>query len=570
MAAADGKEKPNYGKLAGLSLVGAAVGGGVGFAMHLHGPGLGVASVGGFLAAFVCLLGTYAVSDSKRGLAASHVKRKTEEAWNAEAMGRKDKAEKLLLEALQDAQPLGERDLLVLATTHSLATLYRYQRKFDKAENYFAKATAIYEALGLKDHNAALCYKDRAHALHGLNKETEALDAINKSLAILEGKDSPDLTEALGLQARILESAGQRDKATPVHLRVKGYQQKLFGENSPEVLKTALAIARNMREQQLLAEALENYKDVVVRIQKTERPHRLLEAEAFMEMAEVCLLQGQTKNVEPLSITALKLLQQYIGPQERLLQRVFCAYKEARQKLNLETKENDFIYLFSLERDKVRDLFRENVDWVNLKDKSGWGALQWCCFLQRDDVIKWLLRNGCKVDNYDAAAVMGPIHVAAAWSKFSHVTAIFEAGAPIDSQGPQGWTPLLFAASLGKTETVDGLLTRGASIEVKDAQGRSALHLAAEGGHTDIVTLLLGKGCDRNLPEEKFGQTPLHLAALGGKGSTVECLLNNRADLTIQDKSGKTATQLAQLGGHNLLVSAMKFHEKLARGEVKA
>lgn len=93
MAAADGKEKPELRDDC-RSIASRRSGGSWSWLRRdLQGPALGLAAGGGFLAVFGVFMAKYAVSDSKRGLAAAQVQRKTEEAWNAEALGRRDKAE---------------------------------------------------------------------------------------------------------------------------------------------------------------------------------------------------------------------------------------------------------------------------------------------------------------------------------------------------------------------------------------------------------------------------------------------------------------------------------------------
>lgn len=562
------KAGPNYPKIIGASLVVAAVAGGGAFAAHAGPLGSGVAGLVGFGAVLAGMLSSHAVEDGKKGISASQVKKKTEDAWNAQALGQNDKAATLLLDALKAAEPLGQDNLLVLSTTHSLANLYRLQRKYAEAETYFARATALYEKLGISDNNSAQAFRDRSQCQIALGKHQEALTSLAKALPFFEKKEDKELVSALNLQGNAYSAIGDKEKAIAVYQRVQALQEKLDGNQGAKTLLTSFTVARFFREQKKLPESFEALKELLSRLSKAEKPQKKLEAEVLIEMADVCLEMGQLKNVEPVLIGGLKLLQQYVGPKDDLLQRIFKDYKEAREKLNVGLQLDDFLYLFSLDREKVRSTFAENPTYVTLKDKTGWGPLQWCCFLGRDDLIKWLLRNGAKAEGDDTANVMGPIHVAAAWGKMGQVTAMLDGGATIDSVGPQGWTPLLYAAAMGKNDTVEQLLVRGAKIDVKDAQGRSALHLAAEGGSVESVAALLGKGADKNQRDDKLGRTPLHYAAAGGHGSTVEVLINNSADLFIKDNSGKTAAELAEQGGHDLLVKAIQFQEKMARGEI--
>lgn len=114
------------------------------------------------------------------------------------------------------------------------------------------------------------------------------------------------------------------------------------------------------------------------------------------------------------------------------------------------------------------------------------------------------------------------------------------------------------------------LIAAGANLNAVDAHGNSPLHLVSRGkenfqallqqgenivriadGDARIVTLLLdgkyeGKGANLNLRNAN-GYTPLHLACYALNEAVVIRLIENGADVTLQDKNGLTARDLARL-----------------------
>lgn len=555
-----GQTGPNYVKAGVFSLAGAAVGAGIGLALKLGGLAVGVGGGAGFLVVLGGMMGVQAVGDTKRLAATANVRKLTEKAWNYQTLGQLDRAEKSLREALAQSDVLGPKNVLILSTVHSMANLNRLQKKFDEAEKGYSRAISIYNSLGkVQDPNLAACYRDRALALEALKSYQPALESAAAASAIFERLNSRDeLWQTYQLMARCQMALNQQPAAIDLLHKVKKMQVDLLGENTREVVATTLTLARAYRDQQQLNESLEQYKELLVRLRKVERPSRQFEAEGLLEMAEIRLLQGQPKDVEPLAVTTIKVMQNSIGPQSDLLARVFKVYAESRKALNLVIKDTDLLCLFSYERDKVRDLLREHTELIAQKDKTGWSALQWACFLGYDDLIRWLLRNGGSYDSYDANTTMGAIHVAAAWGRMSSVVAILEAGADINSRGPWGFTPLFYASQFGKTETAEQLVVRGADPTLRDQQGRLAAHLAAENGHAEVVQFMLARGLDKDSKDEKTGRTFLHLAALNGQGSLVGFLLNNGANLELKDANGKTPIDLAREAGHRMLVKAME------------
>jgi cytohesin len=566
MAQKSGKG-PNYALIAGLGIIGAGIGGGAGhYALKLGNMEAGgLAALGLLVFAGIGLIPSFG-GDTKRLAAQVAVKKNVDSAYQMQSLGRLDQAEKLLLEALERGKILGDADLNNLAATHSLGNLYLLQRKFDKAEATYRAAIKGYEGLGKSDdQNFAHCLRDCAVSLENRSQTEESLVFARRALAISEKLgNTRDVAEIMSLVARNTQASGMLQQAIQTYQRVKDIQLKQFGETSPEVIETLLTTARCMRSLEQLNEAMDNYKDALVRLNKAERPCRTSEAEALLEMAEVSLAQAAYKNVEPLCLGSLKVLQTYVGPKEKMLVRVATATKEAREKLGQPFAETDYIWLFTQNRDQVRDLFRENAELAKQKDRTGWGPIQWTLFLGWEDLMRWLIRNGGQSDGFEES-IMSPIHVAAAFAKGSTITFLHEQGVKLDVIGPQGWGAVHFAAYHGRQDCVEQLLARGCQADILEKLGRSPLHLAADRGHNDLVSLLLSKGIDKEAADTKFGRTALHYAARAGHGAVVRTLMTNGANENATDKAGKTPVQLAEEGGHRGLMTAMK-HFRSAMG----
>ncbi|MBS2037783.1 tetratricopeptide repeat protein [bacterium] len=536
------------------------------FALHLPTAETALGAVGGLLVCSMLGLFGSAKGDTKRMTAQMFVKKNVDLAYQQQSLGRLAEAEKLLLEAIDRGKELEDSDLVKLSAIHSLGNLYRLQQKPEQAEEKYRQALKAYDTLKMGDEPVyAQCLRDLATVLEVRGQNQESLELAKRALPLFEKSgDSREVAGVMSLMARNTRASGLLDQAVEAYRKVKELQIKQFGEYSREVIETVLTSARTLRSLNQLPEAIEAYKDVLVRLNKSERPPRLSEAEALLEMAEVSLEQGQFKSVEPLCMGSLKVLQNFVGPKEKLIARLAATLKAGREKLNQPLSETEFLLLFTSNRDQVRDIFRAQPDLAKQKDRGGWGPVQWTMFLGWEDLMRWLVRNGGQTDGFESN-VMSPVHVASAWSKGGTITFLAENNVTLDPVGPQNWSPVHYAAYHGKQDCLEQLLARGADPTRLDAVGRSALHWAADRGHPEMVAFLLSKNLDKDLPDTKYGRSPLHLAASAGYGACVRTLMMNGANENLPDKSGKTPINLAEESGHKGLVSAMK-HFRSAMG----
>ncbi len=114
---------------------------------------------------------------------------------------------------------------------------------------------------------------------------------------------------------------------------------------------------------------------------------------------------------------------------------------------------------------------------------------------------------------------------------------LLDQGFNINTQTPDGWTPLFIAARDGRAEAAKLLIYRGADLNLQTNQGASALLMVltqpfpTEKERIDLLVYLLRRGGNPNLPDKR-GFSPLYYAMLSGKYELVEWLLEYDADPT--------------------------------------
>lgn len=108
----------------------------------------------------------------------------------------------------------------------------------------------------------------------------------------------------------------------------------------------------------------------------------------------------------------------------------------------------------------------------------------------------------------------------------------------------------------GKVAAVTALLAhKDVAVNAQNAAGRTALMEGARVGHEEIIAMLLAAGCDARMEDEQRWTALFHASSCGQLG-VVDMLLP--ADLTVRDKRGLTAIQVAQVHGHWKLAKALR------------
>ncbi|PMD49792.1 uncharacterized protein K444DRAFT_548252, partial [Hyaloscypha bicolor E] len=175
------------------------------------------------------------------------------------------------------------------------------------------------------------------------------------------------------------------------------------------------------------------------------------------------------------------------------------------------------------------------------------------------EAIVKLLLDISKADKYDKQT---SLLLAAKAGHKAIVQLLLEIGkVDIDSKDESGRTPLSWAAGKGHETFIQLLLDTGkVDINSKDESGRTPLWWAASHGREAMVKLLLETGrADVDL-KDSYNQTPLSWAAENGHEAMVKLLLDNGADISIENRSGWTALQLAALNTYESIEQLLVIH----------
>jgi ankyrin repeat protein len=166
---------------------------------------------------------------------------------------------------------------------------------------------------------------------------------------------------------------------------------------------------------------------------------------------------------------------------------------------------------------------------------------------------------------YDAGIEPG-LHEAAAIGDAGRVCAALDRDpAHLDTDSPEGFTPLALAAHFGHLEVMRLLIDRGADVN-RVATHRLAvtpLHAALFGRQVDAARLLIERGADVTIARggsgsKRAGWTPLHYAAGMGFGALVQPLLARGADPARADEDGKTPLDVAIDANHPGIVDVLR------------
>ena len=140
---------------------------------------------------------------------------------------------------------------------------------------------------------------------------------------------------------------------------------------------------------------------------------------------------------------------------------------------------------------RVRDLLYEDQDRVNQFAPDGFQPLGLAAFFGHLDTVVLLLEKGAQVNSAsrNSQQVM-PLHSAVAARHHEIARRLLEAGADVDAQQRDGFTPLQEAAHNGQIEMAGLILGYGPDTSARNANGKTALALAEEMGHQPMVDFL--------------------------------------------------------------------------------
>jgi ankyrin repeat protein len=115
----------------------------------------------------------------------------------------------------------------------------------------------------------------------------------------------------------------------------------------------------------------------------------------------------------------------------------------------------------------------------------------------------------------------------------------------IDSAGKSALIHVLQSGKPVVDDFVELLIGYNADVNLCDAEGNSPLIVATQRGMKSIVMLLLDTTIDVDYANVSNGNTALHFAVIHNRFEIVQMLLERKAKMTVLNRMGQTAVDLA-------------------------
>jgi ankyrin repeat protein len=136
---------------------------------------------------------------------------------------------------------------------------------------------------------------------------------------------------------------------------------------------------------------------------------------------------------------------------------------------------------------------------------------------------------------------------------------LIERGVDVSAQDKDGQTPLHLASQRGQLELARMLIEHDADVSAQDKDGKTPLHLASQGAqNNDGQTSWVSFGNGNDLPPFL---SPLPRRDLdSGHPDIARMLIERGADVSAQDKDGRTPMYLASQAGELTIIRILVVH----------
>ena len=183
-------------------------------------------------------------------------------------------------------------------------------------------------------------------------------------------------------------------------------------------------------------------------------------------------------------------------------------------------------------------------------------------FGEPDTVAKILAEGRVNVMTRTGTSRETPLHIAALGGHYEIARMLIEAGAELNADNIDDWTPLHYCCSimvidetrgLDRTKMVSLLLEKGANANLGITHGRAeempdgstSLHFASFSGAIEAVKLLLQYGAEKDAVD-KNGRTPIMIAASQNHTEIVELFESINVNMSKRDYWCETAHEHVQ------------------------
>jgi len=154
-----------------------------------------------------------------------------------------------------------------------------------------------------------------------------------------------------------------------------------------------------------------------------------------------------------------------------------------------------------------------------------------------------------------------PLHWAVLRGHHNMVRVLVHAGASLEEEDSAGCTPVHYGAQYGQILCTQILLAEGANSQPIDSKGRSPLMWACHLNQPTMARYLIARGNSLNLQDTDDTRAAIHWAARSGHRLPCMALIRCGADLSITDKAGRTAADLALSENHPELAAELNSYQ---------
>lgn len=191
---------------------------------------------------------------------------------------------------------------------------------------------------------------------------------------------------------------------------------------------------------------------------------------------------------------------------------------------------------------------------LNLPDRYKKTPVFYACFCGESSILKQMLKKNSKLFEYYSAnghydeSVMHPLFAAVNNAHYDCVEVLLDNGVDANTSDGNGMTGLMKSAMNGYTELMDLFMCKGANVEQTDIFGRNMLHYIAWFGRIDCSNMNFQRAVYNT--QDYLGMTPLHIACLHKRKDLIRYLVFGGTDLSMEDKTGKTAEEISLEARH--------------------
>jgi ankyrin repeat protein len=200
---------------------------------------------------------------------------------------------------------------------------------------------------------------------------------------------------------------------------------------------------------------------------------------------------------------------------------------------------------------------------------KGFTGLMICAMHGQTNMMRDLLEHDSSLIDLRSGRGFTSMEYAIARNHIEMVFMLLKYGADVNLKGGRnGQTPLFMATNEDRIEMVEILLAHGANPIQEDDFGETALTGSVWRQRVDTVQMVITAGCDMNHQNTKR-VTALHMCAKWNLIVMAEYLLKRGASIDIKAKSGRTASDTAEMYG-NVVISDLIKAEGVRRAQREA